>query len=356
MADLEKMIGRRSVNFASPKVGRFFEGRKILITGAGGTIGAALLRQLLPFNPARVVLADIDAQSLRKTLPRASGSGGKIAALPITIDLTDRDAVEQLFEAERPSIVFHAAAQKHVPLAEDEPGPAVAINVLGTRNVADAALRNEGDVFVLFSSDKAVNPVSVMGVTKRLAEQYIQSLTGDTRFVTVRCGNVIGSSGSVVPAFAKQIADGGPVVITDLRMRRYFMTIAESASLAMLAATGKERNAIYLMKMGEPVHIVDLARAMIDAATAAGSEPIDVHFSLPRPGEKLDEQLRDPRETPLSSPHPGVDVLQALAAPSAQTAAAIDMLEAARHHHSAALIRLLADLVPEYERAGHKLA
>src|SRR5882762_3605259 len=274
--DIFDLLGREPVCLDTPELQRFLAGKSILVTGAGGSIGSEICRQAMKFCPRRLVLVERAENALFEIDRelRERWIGGDIR--PCLADICDQDRIASIFKEERPDVVFHCAAHKHVPLMEENPGEAVKNNVFGTKIVADAAVESDCHAFVMVSTDKAVNPTSVMGATKRCAELYVQSLnpvpthrgTGaspvsSTRFVAVRFGNVIGSSGSVVPIFQKQIAAGGPVTVTHPEMKRYFMTIPEASQLVMQAGAIGRGGEIFILDMGEPVKILDLARELI---------------------------------------------------------------------------------------------
>jgi FlaA1/EpsC-like NDP-sugar epimerase len=292
------LLTRAPVGLDPARLRGLIRGQTVMVTGAGGSIGAELCRQILPESPARLVILDryenslfaIEAE-LRQRFPR-EGVEAVIA------DITDAERVDQVFAAERPDVVFHAAAHKHVPLMEANPCEAVKNNVRGTRLVADTALRAGTARFVLISTDKAVNPASVMGATKRLAEALIErrGTTGATRFVAVRFGNVLGSNGSVVPMFLDQIKAGGPVTVTHPEMRRYFMLIPEAVQLVLHAAAIGEQGGVYVLDMGEQVRVLDMARDLIRLAGYVPDKDIEISFTGIRPGEKLFEELVGPDE------------------------------------------------------------
>jgi FlaA1/EpsC-like NDP-sugar epimerase len=291
--DINDLLGREAIRLDLDFIRDFVQGKTILITGAGGSIGSEMCRQMAHYQPCRLVLVEqaenplfhIDAE-LRRIHP-----GLDIA--PVICDITDEPRVDTLFKTYHPEVVIHAAAHKHVPLMELNGGEAVKNNVLGTRTVADAADLYRVAHFVMISTDKAVNPTSIMGASKRIAEMYIQDLdrTSDTDFVTVRFGNVLGSAGSVVPIFKQQIARGGPVTVTHPQMQRYFMTIPEASQLVLQAATMGQGGEIFVLDMGEPVKIVDLAKELITLSGFRVGEDIEISFTGLRPGEKLFEEL-----------------------------------------------------------------
>ncbi len=308
--DINDLLGRDVVKLDLDDIEKYIKGRVILVTGAGGSIGSEMCRQVCAFNPKLLLLIEqaenplffIEGE-LRRNFPA-------VQLQAVICDITDKTRVDQVFACYRPEVVIHAAAHKHVPLMEGNPGEAVKNNVIGTRTVADAADAYGAASFVMISTDKAVNPTSIMGSTKRVAEMYIQDLnnTSKTRFVTVRFGNVLGSNGSVVPIFKQQIAAGGPVTVTHPEMRRYFMTIPEASQLVLQAATMGEGGEIFVLDMGEPVKIVDLARELITLSGFRPGEDIEIKFSGLRPGEKLFEELSIEGENMLQTNHPKIAV------------------------------------------------
>jgi FlaA1/EpsC-like NDP-sugar epimerase len=313
------LLGRKPVNLDTPELQRFLAGKRVMVTGAGGSIGSEICRQAMKFCPASLVMVDrcenalfeID-QSLRH---QWIGSDLR----PVVADVGDAARIEKVFCEQRPQVVFHAAAHKHVPMMEANPGEAIKNNILGTKCVADASQRHGVTAFVLISTDKAVNPTSVMGASKRVAELYIQSLNQalpmrssvlPTRFVAVRFGNVLGSSGSVVPIFAKQIAAGGPVTVTDPRMQRYFMTIPEASQLVMQAGAIGQGGEIFVLDMGQPVRIVDLAEEMIRRQGLEVGRDIRIKFTGIRPGEKLFEELSNASDSVTPTSFPQISIWQ----------------------------------------------
>jgi len=291
---IEDLLGRSPVQLDPTPVDAYLSGKVVLITGGGGSIGSELCRQVAKRHPKRLVIVDIyenNAYDIQQELRYQYGS-----SLDLRVEIAsirDRERVEQLFSAYRPDVVFHAAAHKHVPLMETSPQEAVRNNVFGTRNLVWAADRCGVKKFVQISTDKAVNPTNVMGATKRLCEMILQSMKGRsaTTFAAVRFGNVLGSNGSVVPLFQKQIRAGGPVTITDKRIIRYFMTIPEAAQLVLQAGAMARQNELYVLDMGQPVKILDLAENMIRLSGYIPYRDIDVVETGLRPGEKLYEEL-----------------------------------------------------------------
>jgi FlaA1/EpsC-like NDP-sugar epimerase len=290
---IEDLLGREPVTLDEAVVSACLRGRVVLVTGAGGSIGSELCRQICRFAPRRLVLVERFENALFEIHRELTTAFPGVLIDPRIADVCDMDRVANVFEHTRPEIVFHAAAHKHVAMMEWNPGEAVKNNVGGTRVVATLSDRYEVERFVLVSTDKAVNPSSVMGATKRVAEIYLQAFSqrSATRFVTVRFGNVLGSAGSVVPIFRQQIAGGGPVRVTHPEMRRYFMTIPEASQLVMQAGAMGEGGEIFILDMGEPVKIVDLARDLITLSGLRPGDDIEIEFTGMRPGEKLFEEL-----------------------------------------------------------------
>ena len=367
---LEDLLGRPQAVLDRDAMTRLIARHRVLVTGAGGTIGAELARQIAAFSPARLVLLDngeyalyaIDAE-LRERFP-------ELALLPLLRDVRERQQVEEVISAERPEIVFHAAALKHLPMVESNPIEGVLTNIIGSRNVAEAARAFGASLVVMISTDKAVNPTSVLGATKRLAESFCQALdlyegrrraayAQGTRYVTVRFGNVLGSTGSVVPLFARQLAAGGPLTVTDPEVARFFMTVREAvelvlqaSALAPAAETTDTRGKIFVLDMGEPVKIVDLARQMIRLAGRRPDEDIKIEFIGLRPGEKLHEELFHPAEPPMPTANPAIRLAAPRTADYAMLVRSIDELEENAHlRREDRMLEILGRLVPEYRRS-----
>jgi FlaA1/EpsC-like NDP-sugar epimerase len=307
---IEDLLRRDPVELDSSAIGHLVHGRTVLVTGAGGSIGGELCRQLVRFAPARLVLVEQAEGALWAIHRELEASAGACTLVPTVADVCDQQRIDAVVRHERPAAVFHAAAHKHVPMMEANPGEAVKNNVFGTKVVADACARFGVERFVFISTDKAVNPSSVMGATKRVAERYVQHLAGSSGgvFVSVRFGNVLGSAGSVVPIFERQIAEGGPLTVTHPQMTRYFMTIPEASQLVIQAAALGTGGEVFVLDMGEPVRIVDLAR---DVIRLSGLEPgvdIDIVFTGIRPGEKLFEELALDSEHTDRTSHPSIAI------------------------------------------------
>lgn len=295
---VEDLLGRDPVELDTKLITGYLTGSVVLVTGAGGSIGSEICRQISHFSPRTVILLGHGENSIYTIeMELNNNNANGIEYIPVIADIQDREKMFQVFDHYRPQVVFHAAAHKHVPLMESNPDEAVKNNVIGTKNVADAADASGACTFVMVSSDKAVNPTNVMGATKRIAEMIIQELSqrSQTRFVAVRFGNVLGSRGSVIPLFKKQIEQGGPVTVTDPRMMRYFMTIPEASRLVLQAGALAKGGEIFVLDMGDQVRIVDLAENLI-RLSGYTVEEIGIEFTGVRPGEKLFEELLNENE------------------------------------------------------------
>ncbi|HUP19404.1 MAG TPA: nucleoside-diphosphate sugar epimerase/dehydratase [Gemmatimonadota bacterium] len=309
---IEDLLGRERVELDVDRLGGEIAGRTILVTGAGGSIGSELVRQVLDYGPRRVLLVDRSENgifAIDRELRERSPADDRL--VPIVGDIQDGELVREIFDRWRPSLVYHAAAYKHVPLMETSVLEAVRNNVLGTRSLMDAAERFNADRFVLISTDKAVRPKNVMGATKRMAELLMLERGGSrtTKFVAVRFGNVLASEGSVLPIFRRQLAAGGPLTGTDAEATRYFMTIPEAVQLVMQAGTMGKGGEIFVLDMGEPIRIVDLAHRLITLAGKRPGEDVEIVFTGLRPGEKLHEDLVAPGESVQPTPHEKIRML-----------------------------------------------
>lgn len=296
---IEDLLGRKEIVLDNKEISRLIESSCVLVTGAGGSIGSELCRQIVNYQPKMLIMMDINENSLYELdnelsyLVSEGQLPSDVAILPIIKSIRDSKAVNELLEQYKVDIVFHAAAHKHVPLMEIVPDEAIKNNIFGSYNLIEAAKRHNVKLFVSISTDKAVNPTNVMGATKRFVEKMIQSIgmESKTKFVAVRFGNVLGSSGSVIPVFRKQIEAGGPVMVTHKDIIRYFMTIPEAVSLVLQAATFGNGGEIFVLDMGEPVKILDLAEKMIHLSGFKPYDDIDIKFTGLRPGEKLYEEI-----------------------------------------------------------------
>ena len=305
---IEDLLGREEIRINMEEIAGSLKGKVVLVTGAAGSIGSELCRQLCHFGLKQLVLFDSAETPMHNIRLELEEKFPDVEFTPVMGDIRMIHRVESIYQRFRPHIVFHAAAYKHVPLMEENPCEAVHTNVYGTRNVADMAVKYDVDKFIMVSTDKAVNPTNVMGASKRLAEMYVQSLSiaiskgrqsGKTRFITTRFGNVLGSNGSVIPRFREQLAKGGPLTVTHPDIIRYFMTIPEACRLVLEAAFMGKGNEIFVFDMGTPVKIADLARRMIELSGLIPGEDIEIKYTGLRPGEKLYEELLATKENTL---------------------------------------------------------
>lgn len=302
---LEDLLGREPVEVDMEAIAGYLKGKTILVTGAGGSIGSELCRQIAQFQPSQLIMLGHGENSIYQIHNEIIYKYHDINVIPVIADVKDKFAMIDIFKRYKPQVVFHAAAHKHVPLMEFNPVEAIKNNVIGTYNVATAADQYGTGVFILISTDKAVNPTSIMGATKRIAEMIIQKvgLDSSTRYAAVRFGNVLGSRGSVVPLFREQIARGGPVTVTHPEMTRYFMTIPEAVQLVIQSGSLTRGGEIFVLDMGEPLKITDLARSMIQLSGFEPDEDIEIIFTGIRPGEKLYEELLTDNESLNSTLH-----------------------------------------------------
>ncbi len=348
---IEDLLGRAPVDLDPARLAAFFAGKRVLVTGAGGSIGSELARQIIAFGAAQLVLVDRSEGALfaieRELVARAS----KTAVFAQLADVADRARMDQLFARFKPQILFHAAAHKHVPMMEQNPSEAVKNNVLATQQLGELAGRAGVAAFVFVSTDKAVRPSSIMGASKRLAELVIQDLLPlypETRFVAVRFGNVLGSTGSVVPIFREQIQAGGPLTVTHPEATRYFMTIPEAAQLVLEAGAIGNHGDILILDMGEPVRIIDLARDMITLSGLKPGEDIEIVFTGLRPGEKMHEDLLFVSEELNPTRHPKIRVVQRTSAPAVPLSTALARLaELAAAGSDEQIRHFLQEFLPE---------
>ncbi len=334
---IEDLLGRTTVSTDLNMVRRSLAGQCVLITGAGGSIGSEIARQVAEFNPARLLLLDHDETHLHDAAVILHGPSEQLL-----LDVSDRAAVFEAFAKHRPDVVFHAAAHKHVPVLESHPVEAVNVNVYGTENVVEAAAATGTQRFVLISSDKAVRPISVMGASKRVAEEVVLAhAPPGTAYSVVRFGNVLGSRGSVIPTFARQIAAGGPITVTDPRMTRFFMSVEEAVQLVLQASVLSTGGEIFMLEMGEPVRILDLAQRMIRLSGHEEGSEIPVRMIGRRPGEKLHEELHSPDEEVCPTSHPFIRRLIPVSSPEDEVAEGRRALSEAMFQRDAPLVREL---------------
>ncbi len=349
--DINDLLGREAVQLDLDLIEAFAKDKTILVTGAGGSIGSEMCRQLCNFNPKLLLLIEqaenplfYIERELHKQFPAV-----RINAL--ICNITDRTRVDEIFENYKPQVVIHAAAHKHVPLMELNAGEAIKNNIIGTQVVADAADNYGTSNFVMISTDKAVNPTSIMGSSKRIAEMYVQDLstTSKTHFVTVRFGNVLNSEGSVVPIFKKQITEGGPVTITDPKMKRYFMTIPEASQLILQAAAMGKGGEIFVLDMGKPIEIMELAKTLITLSGFRPGEDIEMVFTGSRVGEKLFEELSIEGEDMQRTRHPKISIWKNIPMDRERLRAGInELVNIAKAQNNSQIVQKIKELVPEY--------
>jgi FlaA1/EpsC-like NDP-sugar epimerase len=348
---LEDLLGRTPTPATDEEVGAFLRGQRVLVTGAGGSIGSEIVRQVARFAPASLVLLDHAEHGLYFMQRELLAASPAFPVSAVLADLCDEEAVAQLFRTHAPSVVLHAAAHKHVPLLEEAPREAVLNNVRGTRVLVEAATRQGVGHFVLISTDKAVNPSSVMGASKRVCERIVQAASrrGEGVYCAVRFGNVLGSDGSVVPLFQRQLERGGPITVTDPEVTRYFMTIPEAVRLVLQAASLGQGGEVFLLDMGEPVRVVDLARQLIRLAGLREGEDVEIVFTGLRPGEKLHEELHSNAEAARVTRRERILTWDLAPEDEASLRGQVAELERVAAHGDGAAIRAaLRDCVPEY--------
>lgn len=363
---IEDLLNRPQMPLDRDGMARLIQGRRVVVTGAGGTIGSELARQVAAFGPGTLILIDNGEYALWQIDLELAETHPSVQRRTLVADIRDEARIRSIFEESQPELVFHAAALKHVPMVEANPLEGLATNAAGTRHVADAARAVGALAMVLISTDKAVNPTSVMGASKRLAEMYCQALDiaaqssqQGMRCVTVRFGNVLGSTGSVVPLFQRQLARGGPLTVTHPDMQRYFMTVREAVGLVLQASVlalggaalpSGDTGGIFVLDMGDPVKIVDLARQMIRLAGLQPDKDIEIRFTGLRPGEKLFEELFHGKEPPVPTGYAGLLMASPRTADPAIVARAIDEISSACRGNQVKLaLALLSRLIPEFE-------
>lgn len=355
--DLDDLLGREPIHLDEAQISNYLKGKRVLVTGAGGSIGSEICRQVARYMPSKLVLFENAETPLFQIEQELSKRFPDLSIVPIIGDIRNRSRVEVIFDEQMPQVVFHAAAYKHVPMMENNPAEAVNNNVQGTRLVADAADHFKVEKFVMVSTDKAVRPANVMGSTKRIAELYVQSLNkrSSTSYVTTRFGNVLGSNGSVIPTFKEQIAKGGPVTVTHPEVTRFFMTIPEASQLVLQAGSMGNGGEIYLFDMGEPVKIQSLAEELIKLSGFQPFEDIDIVYTGLRPGEKLYEELLLDDEGVLPTLHNKICVARSAPPPHDALVRDIDAIIADAKALDLDGVRYkLRKLVPEYIPADHR--
>lgn len=349
--DLEDVLRRDPIKLDLGQIASYLTGKRVLVTGAGGSIGSELSRQIAKMSPSQITLLGKGENSIYEIHQELTAKYPQLSIEPVIADVRDKSRILSIFFRVQPQVVFHAAAHKHVPLMEAQPAEAVRNNIFGTQTVAEAADRVNAEKFVLISTDKAVNPTSVMGATKRVAEMIIQNMNriSNTNYVAVRFGNVLGSRGSVIPLFKKQILKGGPITITHPDMKRYFMTIPEASQLVLQAgalATGGE---VFVLDMGEPIKIVDMATDLVELSGLEVGKDIKIKFTGLRPGEKLFEELLTAEEGTSSTKHEKIYVANLRAVDEQIMLQTLQILKA--EQSSDEIIRILMALIPTYKHA-----
>ena len=352
---IEDLLGREVIQMNNKRIGDEISGKVILVTGAAGSIGSEIVRQLIAYFPAKLVLVDQGESALYDLEYELAGKVPANVQLIVNVaDVSDTRRVSKIFKTHRPDIIFHAAAYKHVPLMENNPYEAIKTNVIGTRILAELASEMGVEKFVMVSTDKAVNPTNVMGATKRLAEMYTQSMNQlegvKTKFIATRFGNVLGSNGSVIPLFKKQIERGGPVTVTHPEITRFFMTIPEACELVLEAATMGQGGEVFVFDMGESVKIIDLAKKMITLSGLRVDKDIEIRYTGLRPGEKLYEELLNNDENTLPTHHPKILVAEVNTPSYAYMEVAtneLNLLLSSGDNNS--IVAKIKEMIPEYK-------
>lgn len=348
--NIEDLLGRKPIQLDQAKISAELTGKVILVTGAAGSIGSGLVKQIGNYEPKTIVLLD-QAESALYDLQQELNSKGNLFPFDVVIgDIRNYDRIKRVFNFYKPDYVFHAAAYKHVPLMENNPSEAVLTNVKGTKNLVDLALEYNVQKFVMISTDKAVNPTNVMGASKRVAEIYAQTKNqlGKTRFVTTRFGNVLGSNGSVIPLFQKQIEQGGPLTITDERITRFFMTIPEACQLVLEAGSMGQGGEIFVFDMGKSVKIIDLAKKMIQLSGLELGKDIEIKVTGLRPGEKLYEELLASEENTIPTHNPQILIAKTKENSEQQLNAVEELIQLFDSQQNEQIVRKMKEIVPEY--------
>jgi len=347
---IDDLLGRKPIRLGEEKIKGELSGQVILISGAAGSIGSGLVRQIAPYEPQKILLLDQAESPLYDLQNELKTDFPELNFEVVIGDIRSRDRMKNLFETFKPRFVFHAAAYKHVPLMESNPSEAVLTNVLGTRNLVDLALENDVYKFVMISTDKAVNPTNVMGASKRIAEIYAQARNEEqkTKFITTRFGNVLGSNGSVIPLFQRQIANGGPITVTDERVTRFFMTIPEACQLVLEAGVMGDGGEIFVFDMGESVKIIDLAKKMIKLSGLELGKDIEIKITGLRPGEKLYEELLAKEENTLATHHPQILKAKVRESEDNQLESVRELIRLFETQDNMVIVKKMKEIVPEF--------
>jgi FlaA1/EpsC-like NDP-sugar epimerase len=360
---IEDLLGRAEINLSNEKIEVSVKGKVVLVTGAAGSIGSEICRQLLGYKPKLLILLDQSESPLYDLEQELKNQYESVARIIVLCDIRDKDKLRKIFDSYRPDMLFHAAAYKHVPMMEAFPEEAIETNIFGTKNLADLAVDFRLDKFVMVSTDKAVNPTNVMGASKRLAEMYVQAyghylechqVGTFTKFITTRFGNVLGSNGSVLPLFKKQLESGGPLTVTDKDITRYFMTIPEACQLVLEASIMGNGGEIFVFDMGEPVRIYDLAKTFIELSGKKLGQDIEIVFTGLRPGEKLFEELFNDFEKILPTYHEKINIAQVMPEDLIGLQAYLAILHSMLFQKSKEeLVRMLSFLVPGFTSSSY---
>jgi FlaA1/EpsC-like NDP-sugar epimerase len=348
---IEDLLGRKEIALNIENIKQYASNKVILITGAAGSIGSEITRQVLRYSPSKVILLDQAESSLYDLNVELINAGLKANWEVVIADVTNDERMQHVFEHFKPQVIFHAAAYKHVPLMEDNPSEAILTNVKGTKNIADLANKYAVERFVMISTDKAVNPTNVMGASKRIAEIYVQALNANstTNYITTRFGNVLGSNGSVIPLFKKQIEMGGPITVTDERITRFFMTIPEACQLVLEAGSMGKGGEIFVFDMGESIRIIDLAKKMIQLSGLELGKDIEIKITGLRPGEKLYEELLTDQEKTIATHHEkimiGVTQVYTLSEIEPKIE---DLISSFSSQNNLTIVRKMNNIVPEF--------
>lgn len=347
---IEDLLGRTTIQLDQAKISNELKDQVVLVTGAAGSIGSGMVQQILKYGPKKLILLDIAESALYDFVNELKTTSQHLPIESVIGDIRNYDRMHNLFETFRPRYILHAAAYKHVPLMEDNPSEAILTNVYGTKNLVDLAVKFEAYKFVMISTDKAVNPTNVMGASKRIAEMYTQKMNdkGVTKFVTTRFGNVLGSNGSVIPLFQRQIENGGPITLTDDRITRFFMTIPEACQLVLEASSIGEGGEIFVFDMGESVKIIDLAKKMIKLSGLELGKDIEIKITGLRPGEKLYEELLSDGELTIPTHHPKILKAKTKSVDESEIQSILQLIELFQGQENEKIVAKMKVIVPEF--------